>query len=115
MPLDSAQHEGLEDHVQPAQLVLIQLAALVLRGILNIFGEPLIELIMGVEQARHDEMQECPKFYQTKSAQSSRHKTTVTNKPCIEFCIGVPVSRRRFRHWNPNSVFQRTLAEFLIF
>ena len=46
MPLHTAQHERLENHMQPAQLVLIELAALVLCGILNVLGEPFIEFIM---------------------------------------------------------------------
>ena len=56
--LDTTQHERLQDHMQTTKLTLIQLAAFVLRGSgLDIFREPLIELVVRVEQAGHDEVQ----------------------------------------------------------
>ena len=42
--------------------MLVQSTALVLRSILDVLREPLVELIVGVEQARHDEVQEGPQF-----------------------------------------------------
>ena len=60
MTLHSTQHEGFQDHVQPPKLVLIQFTTLVLCSILNVFREPLVELIMRVEQTRHNEMQQGP-------------------------------------------------------
>lgn len=54
-----AQHERFEDHVEARQLVLIQ-PSLLLRMALNVAGEPLIELIVGVKHGGHDEMEEGP-------------------------------------------------------
>ena len=62
MPLNATQHEWLQNHVQTTKLVLVQLAAFVLSRILDVLREPLVELIVGVEQARHDEVQEGPQF-----------------------------------------------------
>ena len=63
MPLNATQHERLQDHVETTKLVLVQLAALVLSRVLNVLREPLVKLVMRVEQARHDEMKERPEFY----------------------------------------------------
>ena len=60
MTLHSTQHEGFQDHVQPPKLVLIQLTTLVLRSVLDDLRKPLVELIMRVEQTRHNEMQQGP-------------------------------------------------------
>ena len=60
MTLHSTQHEGFQDHVQPPKLVLIQLTTLVLRSILNVLREPFVELVMGIEETRHDEVQKRP-------------------------------------------------------
>lgn len=49
--------------MQPPKLTFVELAALVLRSILDIFGEPLVELIMRVKKAGHDEMEQCPELY----------------------------------------------------
>lgn len=57
MALDAAQHEWLQDHVKTPELVLIESAALVFGGVLDVFGEPFIELIVGVEETGHDEME----------------------------------------------------------
>ena len=62
MALDATQHERLQDHMKTAKLMLVELAALVLSSILDVLREPLVELIVGVEQARHNEMQEGPQF-----------------------------------------------------
>ena len=41
--------------------MFIQLTALVLRRcILNVLREPLVELVMGIEETRHDEVQKRP-------------------------------------------------------
>lgn len=57
MFLDTAQHERFEDHMQPTKLMFVEFVALVLRGILDVLREPFVELVMGIEQTRHDEMQ----------------------------------------------------------
>ena len=54
--LDAAQHERFEDHVKSTKLVFVEFIALVLRGILDVLREPLVELVMGIEQAGHDKM-----------------------------------------------------------
>jgi len=60
---DTAQHERLEDHMQSTKLVLVEFIALILCSILDVLREPFVELVMGIEQTRHDEMQQCPEFY----------------------------------------------------
>jgi hypothetical protein len=60
--LDTTQHERFEDHMQSAKLVFVELVALVLSSVLNILREPFVELVMGIEQTRHDEVQQCPKL-----------------------------------------------------
>ncbi len=112
--LDTTKHEWLKDHVEPTQLVLVQLATLVLSSVLDILREPLVELIMGVKKTRHDEVKQCPELCSCRqlciySSRGARYR------PCIEFWMGVPVNNRRFRHWKPSSVFQRALDEFLMF
>ena len=59
--------------------MLVQLAALVFSGIFNVFREPFIELIVRVEEARHDEMQECPKLYQCTTVFSTRRVRELLN------------------------------------
>ena len=61
MLLDTTQHEWLQDHMQSPQLVFVELSV-TLCVTLNVLGEPLAELVVRVEQARHDEMKKSPKF-----------------------------------------------------
>lgn len=63
MTLHATQHERLQYHMQTAQLVFVELAAFVLSSVLDVLGEPLVKLIMRVEQAWHNEMQQSPQFY----------------------------------------------------
>ena len=42
--------------------MFVQLAALVFRCVLDILREPLVELVVRVEQAGHDEVEQRPKF-----------------------------------------------------
>ena len=62
MPLNTTQHEGLQDHVEATKLVFVELAALVLGRILDVLREPLVELVVRVEQARHDKVEQSPQF-----------------------------------------------------
>jgi hypothetical protein len=62
MSLNSSQHKRLQNHVQPTKLTFVELAALVLRSILNILGKPLVELIMGVKKTGHDKVEQCPEL-----------------------------------------------------
>ena len=62
MSLNTTQHEWLQNHVQTTKLVLVQFAAFILSRILDVLREPLVELIVGVEQTRHNEVQEGPQF-----------------------------------------------------
>ena len=54
--LDTTQHERFQDHMQSTKLVIVEFVALIFSSILNVLREPLIELVMGVEQTRHDEV-----------------------------------------------------------
>ena len=58
----SPQHKRLQDRMKTTELVLVEPAALILRGIFNILGEPFIELVMRIEQAGHDEVQQGPQL-----------------------------------------------------
>ena len=62
MALHTTQHEGLQDHMQSPELMLVKPAALVLSGILDLLGEPFVELVMRVEQTWHDEVKQSPQF-----------------------------------------------------
>lgn len=62
MSLDTTKHERLQDHMQTTELMLVELATFVLRSILDVFGEPFVELVVGVEQTRHDEMKQGPQL-----------------------------------------------------
>jgi len=62
MPLDTPKHERLQDHMKTTKLTLVQLAPFVLCCSLDILGEPFVELVMRIEQTRHNEVEECPKF-----------------------------------------------------
>jgi len=55
--LDTTQHERFENHMQSTKLVFVEFVALVLSSILYVFREPLVELVMRIEQTRHDEVQ----------------------------------------------------------
>ena len=62
VPLNATQHEWLEDHMKTPKLMLVEPASLVFRGVLDVLGEPFVELVMRVEQTRHDEMQQRPQL-----------------------------------------------------
>lgn len=62
MPLHATEHEWLEDHVETAELVLVEFTPFVLRGVLDVLGEPFTEFIMRVEETRHDEVKERPQL-----------------------------------------------------
>lgn len=71
--------------MQSTKLVFVEFVALVLSSILNILREPLVELVMGIKQARHNEVQQCPKFCKIVPNQeivSSRKEISV---PCMLF------------------------------
>ena len=59
--LNATEHEGLQDRVQALQLLLVQ-RALLLRVRLDVLGEPLLELLVRVEQLGHDEVQQRPQL-----------------------------------------------------
>ncbi|TFA99797.1 hypothetical protein CCMA1212_008205 [Trichoderma ghanense] len=59
--LDTTKHKRLQDHVKPLQLVLVQFrVALGVR--LDVLGEPFTELVVGVKERRHDEVQQGPQL-----------------------------------------------------
>lgn len=57
----TAEHEGLEDGVEALDLVLVE-GALVLAVGLDVFGEPLLELLVGVEELGHYEVEQGPEL-----------------------------------------------------
>ena len=63
MPLDTTEHERLQNHVKTTKLVLVELASLVLCGILNVLREPFVELVVRVKQGRHDEVEQGPQLW----------------------------------------------------
>lgn len=48
--------------MKTTELVLVQLAALILGMVLDILREPLVELVLRVEKRRHDEVKKSPEF-----------------------------------------------------
>jgi hypothetical protein len=60
--LHTTQHERLEDHMQSSQLFRLELTATSASSILNVLGEPFGELLVRVEQRRHDEVEQRPEF-----------------------------------------------------
>ncbi len=58
---NSPEHERLQDIVKSVQLLLVQLG-LINRVRLNIFGKPLLKLLVRVKQLRHDEVHQSPEF-----------------------------------------------------
>ena len=91
MPLDTTQHEWFKDHVETPQLVLVELAALILRCVLDILREPLVELVVRVEQARHDEVQESPQFCKV-SAEKSIPRTV---RPTLHIILDRSTSQQQ--------------------
>jgi hypothetical protein len=61
--LHAAQHERLENHMKPTQLMLIEPSSTRPSSSFNILREPFRELVMRVEQTRHDEMKQGPELY----------------------------------------------------
>jgi hypothetical protein len=61
---DSSKHERLEDFMKSLDVLLIDhLVACSFDGRrLNVLGEPFLELLMAVEELRHDEVQESPEL-----------------------------------------------------
>jgi hypothetical protein len=59
--LKPSEHEWLENQMQSFQLVLIKLT-LVHGMLLDIFGEPFLELFVVVEELGHNEMKQSPKL-----------------------------------------------------
>lgn len=86
---------------------------------LDVLGEPLVELFVGIEQRGHDEVQQGPQLRESHNTRSStvltrshEHTHTIqthTLTSAMVFWMGVPVSSSLFRHWNCRRIFQRTL------
>jgi hypothetical protein len=51
--LDTAQHKRFDDHMQSTKLASIEPATLVPGSILNVPGEPLVGLVMRIENAQN--------------------------------------------------------------
>jgi hypothetical protein len=78
--LDPPEHERLENHVQPPQLMLVKVV-LVTRlrsGVLDVPREPLRELVVRVEEGRHDEVEESPEFCITSKIRERGKKGSVS-------------------------------------
>jgi hypothetical protein len=43
--------------------MFVEFAAFILSGVLDVFGEPFVELVVRIKKARHDEMQQSPQLY----------------------------------------------------
>lgn len=94
---------------------------LVLGVALDVLGEPLVELFVGIEQRGHDEVQQGPQLRdgnntRSSTTPSSSHQHTAVRThsgrltSAIVFWMGVPVSSSLFRHWNCRRIFHRTLG-----
>lgn len=59
--LQPSEHKRLQNCMQSFQLMLVE-GTLVHRASLNVFREPFLELLMVIEELRHDEMEEGPQL-----------------------------------------------------
>ena len=59
--LEASKHEWLQDHMQALQLMLVKLS-LVHAVLLDVLGEPLLKLLVIIEELRHDEVKQCPQL-----------------------------------------------------
>ena len=64
--------------------MFIEFAAFIFSCVLNVFGEPFVELVVRIKKAWHDEMQQSPQLYAVDSINEEIH--IVGNRaPCMEF------------------------------
>jgi len=43
--------------------MFVEFAAFIFSRVLDVFGEPFVELVVGIKKAWHDEMQQSPQLY----------------------------------------------------
>lgn len=60
--LESTEHKGFQDQVKASELMFVYFTLISQRVLLNILGEPLLELFVAVKQLGHDKMQESPEL-----------------------------------------------------
>ena len=82
--------------MQTTKLMFIESATFILGSILDVLREPLVELIVRIEEGWHDEMQESPQLC-VPDCIDKQLRIVENHAPCMEFCIGVPVKSKRFR------------------
>lgn len=66
------EHEGLEDEVESGELVLVHDRFLLCMA-LNVSREPLVELLVRVKHAGHDEVKQGPQLERSKVSVASLH------------------------------------------
>ena len=82
--LDTAQHERPENHVQTAKLMFVEFAAFIFCSVLDVFGEPFVELVVRIKKTWHDEMQQSPQLYTADSINGEIQMVGI-RAPCMEF------------------------------
>jgi hypothetical protein len=64
--------------------MFVEFAAFIFSCILDVFGEPFVELVVRIKKAWHDEMQQSPQLYATNSINGGIQ--IIENRaPCMEF------------------------------
>ena len=76
----SPEHERLEDQMKPLELMLVELT-LIHRMLLDIFGEPLLKLLVVIKKLGHDEVEQGPKLCHRVLDWGTGEEKSV---PCVE-------------------------------
>jgi hypothetical protein len=64
--------------------MFVEFAAFVFSCVLDVFGEPFVELVMGIKKTWHNEMQQGPQLYAADSI-NGEIQIVGNHAPCMEF------------------------------
>ena len=64
--------------------MFVEFAAFIFRCVLDVFGEPFVELVVRIKKAWHDEMQQSPQLY-TADSIDGEIQIVGNRAPCMEF------------------------------
>jgi hypothetical protein len=87
--LQTSEHEGFQNQVQPSKLMLVDLSLVCQRVLFNVLREPFLELLMGVEELRHDKVEKGPQLCHRVLDRSTSQEESVS---CIELKQYLPPS-----------------------
>lgn len=64
--------------------MFVEFAAFIFSCVLDVFGEPFVELVVRIKKTWHDEMQQSPQLYATDSI-NGEIQIVENSAPCMEF------------------------------